>query len=162
MAKTGEHFTSMSKWVGIGILIVSAFAVGFLAIIVMQRDTQRSAAQQGNPVPKPFEGTLAVYAIDDLRVANRRIALCGTAPPRPSSVWSLAAESMRRDFRGIALSCKPVGSGTPCDGKTGAQLGQAIVVQCLMPDGADLAAVLAQKGLLCGQAPIVGSLYKNC
>ena len=151
----------MRKWILVGAL-ASVFALGFLTVIVSQRDTRQAASRQVVASLKPLRGNLAIYAINDLRVGNSRIVLCGTSPPNLQSVWALATEAARREFRGVVVSCNPVGLGTPCDGKTGAKLGAAIVVQCLMSDGADLATALTEKGLLCGQPSIVGSQYKPC
>jgi hypothetical protein len=152
----------MKKRISIALVVSFAFAVGFLAIIVLQRDVQRSASRQSGEALRPIRGDLAINGIDDLRVGNRRIVLCGTSPPRSPSVWSLATEAARRDFQGIVVTCNPVGFGTPCDGKTGSKLGAALVVQCLTSDGVDLAAALSQKGLLCGNPSVIGSLYKAC
>lgn len=138
------------------------FALSFLTIIVFQRDARQAASNRAVASFKPLKGNLTIYAINDLRVGNTKIVLCGTSPPILQSMWALAAEAARRDFRGVSVSCNPVGLGTPCDGKTGAKLGPAMVVQCLMPDGADLAAVLTARGLLCGQPRMAGSLYKAC
>ncbi|OWK21373.1 hypothetical protein AJ88_22820 [Mesorhizobium amorphae CCBAU 01583] len=135
------------------------FAVGFMAVIVSQRDKPR-------PKPRvtlsPFTGHLNIPSIDDLRVGGRKIVLCGAASTKPLALRDMVTEAARRDFQGMILNCKPVGSGTPCDGKTGASLGDAVVVQCLMPDGGDLAAVLTQRGLLCGQLEQVGAIYRAC
>lgn len=135
------------------------FAVGFLAVISSQRDRPR-------PPPRatlsPFTGHLNIPSIDDLRVGGRKIVLCGAASTKPQALRELVTEAARRDFQGIVLNCRPVGAGTPCDGKTGSRLGDALVVQCSMPDGRDLAADLTQRGLLCGQPAQAGDTYPGC
>lgn len=148
----------MNKLVAIPVIGL-VFAVGFMAVILSQR---------GNPRPpphatlSPFTGRLTIPSIDDLRVGGRKIVLCGVASTKPQALRELVTEVARRDFQGMVLNCKPVGSGTPCDGKTGARLGDALVVQCSMPDGRDLAADLTQRGLLCGQPAQAGDTYPGC
>lgn len=148
----------MNKWIGIP-AVGLVFAVGFMAVIVSQRDKPR-------PPPRatlsPFTGHLNIPSIDDLRVGGRKIVLCGAASTKPPPLRDMATEAARRDFQGMVLNCKPVGLGTPCDGKTGARLGDAVVVQCTTPEGGDLAAVLTQRGLLCGQPGQVGATYRAC
>lgn len=149
---------SMNKFIAIPVVAL-VFAVGFMAVIVSQRGKLpplRSAALS------PFTGKLAVPSIDDLRVGGRKIVLCGAASTKPLALRNMVTEAARRDFQGLVLNCKPVGSGTPCDGKTGARLGDAVVVQCFVPDGDDLAAVLTQRGLLCGQPSQIGTTYRAC
>jgi hypothetical protein len=109
---------------------------------------------------EPFDGKLSIQAIDDLRVAGRKIVLCGVAFSKPRSIRAMVTEAAaRRDYQGLALTCKPVGKGTPCDGNVASRFGDAIVVQCLT---SDLAAKLAENGILCGQPAQAGSTYKSC
>ncbi|WP_077381238.1 hypothetical protein [Mesorhizobium prunaredense] len=105
---------------------------------------------------------LSKIEVYDLRVAGRKIVLCGVAFTKPQSLRAIVTDAARRDYQGLALTCKPVGKGTPCDGNIASKLGDAIVVQCLTPDGADLAAKLAENGILCGQPAQAGSTYKSC
>ncbi|WP_095204559.1 hypothetical protein [Mesorhizobium carmichaelinearum] len=148
----------MNKLIAIPIVGL-VFVVGFMAVIVSQKGRPR-------PPPyvtlSPFTGHLNIPSIDDLRVGGRKIVLCGAASTKPMALRGMVTDAARRDFQGMVLNCKPVGSGTPCDGKTGTMLGDAVVVQCLMPDGGDLAAVFTQKGLLCGQPGQIGAIYKAC
>ncbi|MER8871740.1 hypothetical protein NKI04_17700 [Mesorhizobium sp. M0814] len=111
---------------------------------------------------EPFEGKLTVQSIDDLRVAGRKIVLCGVAFTRPQSMRAMVTEAARRDYQGLALTCKPVGTGTPCDGNVAPKFGDAVVVQCLTSAGTDLAAKLVEAGILCGQPAQAGSTYKSC
>jgi hypothetical protein len=126
--------------------------------------TQRSKAPAQKPVAKleRFEGKLAFQSIDDLRVGGRRILLCGAAFTKPQSMRAMATEAARRDYQGLALKCRPVGVGTPCDGNVASKFGDALVVQCFTPDGADLAAKLIQGGILCGQPTQAGTTYAPC
>lgn len=148
----------MNKLVAIPVIGL-VFAVGFMAVILSQRGNPRP---QPHATLSPFTGHLNIPSIDDLRVGGRKIVLCGAASTKPQALRELVTEVARRDFQGMVLNCKPVGSGTPCDGKTGARLGDAMVVQCLTPDGGDLAAVLTQRGLLCGQPSQIEATYRAC
>lgn len=146
----------------IAILAVTAllFAAGFLGIVVMQRG--------GPPPPRPvavlqpFGGKLAIPSIDDLRVGGHKVLLCGAAFSRPQAMRAMVTEAARRDYQGIVLTCKPVGAGTPCDGKIASRLGNTLVVQCFTAEGEDLAAMLTQGGILCGQPVQAGATYKSC
>ncbi|MER8383470.1 hypothetical protein [Mesorhizobium sp. M1399] len=142
--------------------IALAFAVAFLSIII---------AQRGNPnVPTPnppsalqsVEGKLSIQSIDDLIVGAHRIILCGVAFEKPQSMRAMVTEAARRDYQGLALICKRVGTGTPCDGNVASKFGAAIVVQCFMPGGLDLATKLVQDGILCGKPAQAGTTYKPC
>ncbi|TIP74929.1 MAG: hypothetical protein E5X53_13410 [Mesorhizobium sp.] len=143
-------------------LLALAFAIGFFAIIVKNGAPVRSQTPKPQSALEPFDGKLSIEAVDDLRVAGRKIVLCGVAFTKPQSIRAMATELARRDYQGLALTCKPVGKGTPCDGNVASKFGEAIVVQCLTSDGTDLAAKLAEKGILCGQPGQAGSTYKSC
>lgn len=140
--------------------IAVLFAAAFLGIIV----SQKSAPPPAKPVAalQPFDGKLNIQSIDDLRVGARKILLCGAAFTKPQALRPLVTQAARRDYQGLGVTCKPVGAGTPCDGKVASRFGDALVVQCLMPDGADLAARLIQGGMLCGQPAQAGDAYKPC
>ncbi|MER8772045.1 hypothetical protein NKH63_25380 [Mesorhizobium sp. M0960] len=142
--------------------IALAFAGGFLFIVINKGTNIRTPAPAPVEVLTSFGGKLAIQSIDDLRVAGRKIVLCGVAFTKPQSLRAMVAEAMRRDYQGLALTCKPVGSGTPCDGNVAPKFRDAVVVQCLTSDGTDLAAKLVEAGILCGQPAQAGSTYKSC
>ncbi|RWB34115.1 MAG: hypothetical protein EOQ42_24615 [Mesorhizobium sp.] len=146
------------KKIGLLSLLALAFGVSFLSIILIQKNKPNA------PVPRPsaFSGKLTIPAIDDLRVGSRKILLCGVAFAKPQSIRAMVTEVARRDYEGLALKCKPVGTGTPCDGNVASKFGGAVVVQCFTPDGRDFAATLAENGILCGQPAQAGSTYKSC
>ncbi|UDL91641.1 hypothetical protein LGH82_10610 [Mesorhizobium sp. PAMC28654] len=148
------------KRVGIFTLVTVLFAVAFLGIIVSQKGAPPPPKRLA--VVRPFEGKLNIQSIDDLRVGGRKILLCGAAFTKPQALRQLITQAARRDYQGLGVACKPVGAGTPCDGKVASRFGDAFVVQCLMPDGADLAARLTQGGMLCGQPAQAGDAYKPC
>ncbi|MER8796281.1 hypothetical protein NKH75_19125 [Mesorhizobium sp. M0984] len=143
-------------------LIAAAFAASFLGIIVARKG--QSNARRTNPPEalKPFDGKFAIRSIDDLRVGGRRIVLCGVAFSKPLFMRAMMEEAARRDYQGLSLTCKPVGTGTPCDGNIAPKFNGAVVVQCFVPDGTDLAVKLVEGGILCGQPAQAGSVYKPC
>ncbi|MES0157600.1 hypothetical protein NKJ81_29165 [Mesorhizobium sp. M0018] len=150
------------KKIGLLALIACAFSVWFLVIIVKRGTDLDARPLSQSAVLEPFAGQLAIRSIDDLRVAGRKIVLCGVAVTKPQSIRAMVTEAARRDYQGLALTCKPVGAGTPCDGNIAAKFGDALVVQCLTSDGTDLAAKLVEAGILCGQPAQAGSTYKSC
>lgn len=150
------------KKIGLLSLLALAFGISFLSIILIQKNQPNAPALRPSASFDVFSGKLTIPAIDDLRVGSRKILLCGVAFAKPQSIRAMVTEVARRDYQGLALTCKPVGKGTPCDGNVASKFGDAIVVQCLTPDGADLAAKLAENGILCGQPAQAGSTYKSC
>lgn len=157
----GSRILSLRR-IGLLAFVAMVFAVGFLVIIMEKGTPVRSQPPKPQAALEPFDGRLSIQAADDLRVAGRKIVLCGVAFTKPRSMLAMVTEAARRDYQGLALTCKPVGTGTPCDGNVASRFGDAIVVQCLTSDGADLAAKLAENGILCGQPAQAGSAYKSC
>ncbi|MER9242388.1 hypothetical protein [Mesorhizobium sp. M0633] len=146
---------------GMLVLIAMAFVAIYLGIVIKQKKSNTSASRPTEALEQ-FEGKLSIQAIDDLRVAGRKVLLCGVAFTKPRSMQAMATEVARRDYQGRSVKCKAVGTGTPCDGNIASKLGAAVVVQCFMPDGTDLAAKLIESGLLCGQPAQAGSTYRTC
>lgn len=142
--------------------IALAFAGGFLFIVINKGTNIRAPAPKPVAALAPFAGKLGVQSVDDLRVAGRKIVLCGVAFAKPQSMRAMVTEAVRRDYQGLALTCKPVGMGTPCDGNMAPKFRDSVVVQCLTSDGTDLAAKLVEAGILCGQPAQAGSTYKSC
>lgn len=150
------------KKIGLLALIALVFATAFLEIIVTQRSEAIAPAPKPTAVLGPLDGKLIVQSIDDLRVGGRKIVLCGAAFTKPQSMRAIVTEAAKRDYQGLAMHCKPVGTGTPCDGNVASRFGNAVVVQCFTPDGIDLAVKLTQNGLLCGQPAQADTTYKPC
>ncbi|MER8639788.1 hypothetical protein [Mesorhizobium sp. M1273] len=150
------------KKLGLFAFLALAFGVGFLIIFVTRGTDLGAQVPTPPPAQVPFDGKLVVQSIDDLRVGSRKIVLCGVAFTKPQSIRAMVTEAARRDYQGLSLTCKPVGTGTPCDGSVATKFGDALVVQCLTSDGADLAAKLVEDGILCGQPTQAGSTYKRC
>ncbi|RWP27942.1 hypothetical protein [Mesorhizobium sp.] len=148
--------------IGLLSLLALAFGVSFLSIILIQKNEPNAPVLRPSASFDVFSGKLTIPTIDDLRVGSRKILLCGVAFAKPQAIRAMVTEVARRDYQGLALTCKPVGKGTPCDGNVASKFGDAFVVQCLTSDGADLAAKLAENGILCGQPAQAGSTYKSC
>ncbi|MER9419171.1 hypothetical protein NKI95_24960 [Mesorhizobium sp. M0306] len=150
------------KMTAVFAFVALAFAGGFLFIAINKGTNIRAPASKPVAVLTPFDGKLVVQSIDDLRVAGHKIVLCGVAFAKPQSMRVIVTEAARRDYQGLALTCKPVGAGTPCDGNIAPKFRDAVVVQCLTSDGTDLATKLVEAGILCGQPAQAGSTYKSC
>ncbi|MER9867179.1 hypothetical protein NKJ35_08200 [Mesorhizobium sp. M0136] len=129
--------------------IALAFAGGFLFIVINKGTNIRAPAPKPVAVLTSFNGKLAVQSIDDLRVGDRKIVLRGVALPSPLNARN-GHRALRRDYQGLALTCKSVGLGTPCDRNVAPKFRDAAVVQCLISDGTDRAAKLVEAGILCG------------
>ncbi|RWO01700.1 hypothetical protein [Mesorhizobium sp.] len=148
------------KKVGLLVLIAVVFGAGFLSIIVAKKNKLRPPAPA--PVLQPFVGKFDIHAVDDLWAGGLRIVLCGAEFSKPQEMRAMMTAAARRDFQGLDVTCKPVGSGTPCDGNVAARFRGAFVVQCFTSDGADLAERLVSKGILCGLPAQAGPTYKPC
>ena len=84
---------------------------------------------------------------DDITLTGGiRVRLCGIDAPeagRPGGSEATAfLESLVRDR---ALTCLPVGEGTPCDGRSKPHNGKRRIAQCFA-DGADVAAAMVAAG----------------
>ncbi|MER9962674.1 hypothetical protein NKJ72_17185 [Mesorhizobium sp. M0045] len=143
-------------------LIALAFAGSFLIIIINKGTNLRARGPKPTVALMASNGKLIVQSIEDLRVAGRKIVLCGVAFTKPQSMRGIVTDAVRRDFQGLTLTCRPVGTGTPCDGNAAPKFRNAVVVQCFTSDGTDLAAKLVAAGFLCGQPAQAGSAYKPC
>jgi hypothetical protein len=113
-------------------------------------------------VPKPAEikdikGRLTVLTANSFKVDGTSIVLCGVRPSGTTSAEK-AAQSVKLSYENAYVKCKPVGGGTPCDGKTVATLGTSTVAQCKIDGALDLATALTDSGILCGTIPS----YKSC
>ncbi|MER9133406.1 hypothetical protein [Mesorhizobium sp. M0768] len=150
------------KKIGILSIIALAFAASFLTIIVRTGTRINAPKPKSIAAWKPIKGKLFIPSIDDLRVGDQKIVLCGAAFTKPRSMRALVTETARRNYQRLSLTCKAVGTGTPCDGNVAAKFNDAIVVQCFTADGTDLASKLVESGILCGQPTQAGSTYKGC
>lgn len=153
------------KKVGLLAFFLLLFAGGTLWMLQNRRDARKLASENYRAAlqaPKPFNGALWLRGLDDFRVGHHKVVMCGTALTKSQAMREMALATARQDIQGKQVKCKPVGTGTPCDGKTATKFGDAIVVQCFLPDGTDLASRLIEVGLLCGLPAHAGSAYTSC
>ena len=147
------------KAVSLGALAALILAAGLMVVIM-------SSARQSRPkpvsAPAAIAGVMSFRAIDDLRVGSAKVVLCGVAYTKGAAMRDLATETARREFNGKRVDCRPVGSGTPCDGRASARFRDATVAQCVTEDGRDIAAELSARQILCDYPAHSGGRYTAC
>jgi endonuclease YncB( thermonuclease family) len=83
---------------------------------------------------------------DTLYVGRLKYRLCGIDAPERGQLGSqAAADHLRYITKGKAIACRPVGEGTPCDGRSSRKSHGRIVAQCFV-DGQDIAAEMVRSG----------------
>jgi endonuclease YncB( thermonuclease family) len=95
-----------------------------------------------------FPAAAADHVIDGdtLTVGRHKIRLCGIdAPERGEPGYKEATDYLRHLTEGKAVQCRPVGAGTPCDGRSRLNSRDRMVATCFV-DGRDLAAELVRAG----------------
>jgi hypothetical protein len=145
---------------------VSLFGLAALVLVALYMalvfSNARKPAPQRTAAVEPIAGKADFRAIDDLRVAGKKVVLCGVSFTRPTTARELALKAARDAFQGKNVTCRPVGSGTPCDGRAAASFRGALVGQCLTEDGRDMAAELAMQKVLCDLPSQSGGHYSAC
>lgn len=146
------------------VLLALVFVALALAVTLHYRDrgreTHKPAVRQA--AAGPLEGVLSIVSLSDFRVAGKAIVLCGVANQKPAGLQPLLLDTARKAFQGQRVNCVPVGQGTPCDGRASASFGRTAVMQCKTSAGVDVAADLAEKGILCGLSAQTGGAYRSC
>lgn len=133
----------------------------YLLIGVRGPDANRQGTKPAQE-PLTFSGRLDIRLMTDLRVAGRKVILCGVSFNKPAALEPLVREQARRAFQGTEVECAQVGAGTPCDGNVAASFNAVPVVQCRRQDGADIAGKLSEAGFLCDMPVQSGSVYNAC
>jgi endonuclease YncB( thermonuclease family) len=83
---------------------------------------------------------------DTLYVGRLKYRLCGIdAPERGQPGSQAATDHLRFLTKGRRITCRPVGEGTPCDGRSERKSHDRIVAQCFV-DGKDIAAEMVRSG----------------
>ncbi|MGQ2909199.1 MAG: thermonuclease family protein [Aliihoeflea sp.] len=83
---------------------------------------------------------------DTFSVSGQRIRICGIdAPEKNTAAGRRAREEMTRLVSGRSVSCKIVGHGTPCDGRSSDRSYDRVVAQCHI-GGRDIAAEMVRRG----------------
>jgi hypothetical protein len=147
------------------LLALAALCFATLMLFLLVGREHERAGQGDAAAAKPavtFNGKLDIRTLADLRVGGRKVLLCGVAFSRPASMEPFMRERARRAFQGTEVACVQVGGGTPCDGRAAPSFNGAIVAQCHMKDGSDLAARLADSGFVCDAPEQSGGAYHAC
>lgn len=93
-----------------------------------------------------ISGSARVVDGDTLYVGGVKIRLCGIQAPEPHERGGRKASNYLKSLTtGRTVSCIPVGSGTPCDGRSRRTSHDRIVAQCFVGDE-DLAMSLVRSG----------------
>ncbi|GAB4228023.1 MAG: thermonuclease family protein [Methyloligellaceae bacterium] len=88
-----------------------------------------------------------------------QIRLCGIdAPERGDALSAEATQAMRQLTSSATVTCRPVGEGTVCDGRSRRRNGNRLVAQCFV-SGRDIAAELVRQGLACDWVRFSGGHY---
>ncbi|MER2536743.1 MAG: hypothetical protein ABTQ31_16435 [Rhizobiaceae bacterium] len=132
-----------------------------LAVTLHFREKGRPAPAPAAPVSEPVTGRLVIRSLADMQVGGKPIVLCGVANRKPAALQPMLLDAARKAWHGRDVTCVPVGLGTPCDGRASATFGRALVVQCMDGD-VDMAADLADKGILCDLPEQSGGRYRPC
>jgi endonuclease YncB( thermonuclease family) len=83
---------------------------------------------------------------DTVYVGRLKYRLCGIdAPERGQPGSQAATDHLRYLTKGKTINGKPVGEGTPCDGRLERKSHDRIVAQCFV-DGRDIAAEMVRSG----------------
>lgn len=92
------------------------------------------------PVTRVWDG-------DTLAVAGVAVRLCGIDAPERGRKGAAAGRTALADLvRGEIVTCRPVGAGTPCDGRSRLRSHRRLVMQCFLPDGRDIAGEMVRRG----------------
>lgn len=132
------------------------FALGVL--IAVGLGTWATAAE-------PMRGTMR--SVDDgdsfqLCQGQRcvRVRLCGIdAPERRDARYAEAKTALRSLLAGKPITCRVVGNGTPCDGRSKPKNRDRSIAQCFLPDGSDVAAHMVRRRLACDWETYSGGHY---
>lgn len=109
------------------------------------RTTSNPPARNGDgsitgPVTRVTDG-------DTFTLGTQRVRICGiNTPERGETNYREAGDALRRIIDGRTVTCRQVGSGTPCDGKSSSASYDRIVAQCFV-GSQDVAAAMVATGL---------------
>lgn len=115
----------------------------------------------GQEVPSQIIGAAHVVDGDGLRVGGYFVRLCGIDARELSRPGGRSDKrALQRLFAGAVVRCVPVGSGTPCDGRSAPFSHHRIVAQCFVGD-TDLAAEMARTGHALDWPRFSGGFYSR-
>ncbi len=94
-----------------------------------------------------------------------KIRLCGVdTPERGRPGYKEATDYLKQLVAGKVVQCRPVGEGTPCDGRSFKKSGKRFVAQCFV-GGKDIGMELVKSGHACAWRKYSGRHYvgsANC
>jgi hypothetical protein len=151
------HFRRLAAWALAALLFVSAI---LFVLAGSHPQKNKRAAMITNPIM--LSGLFDIRTMTDIRVAGRKVVLCGVSFDKPVPLETLVREQARRAFQGSKVVCVQVGGGTPCDGRTPPVFENTPVVQCRRSDGSDIARELSDLGYLCDVPTQSGGAYHAC
>ncbi|SMH40780.1 hypothetical protein [Mesorhizobium australicum] len=146
------------------ITAITATMLFGIAMTYMVSRANQYTTKTTPPIPSEplyIEGRLSIESVEDLSVAGHRIRLCGVAFVRAVELRPLVLEAMKREFEGKTVTCRQVGAGTPCDGRSAPSFQRSSVMQCFIGE-TDVAQALAERKLLCDVAALSGGRYPGC
>ena len=98
---------------------------------------------------------------DGIAIAGQPYRICGVNAAEMDTAEGRAAKAVMADIvRGKRVECRPVGAGTPCDGRSKPRSGKRIVAQCFA-DGQDIAAELVRRGAAQDWPRFSGGYYRQ-
>ena len=99
-----------------------------------------------NSNAQTIKGEIVKVSDGDTFIIGTRIRLCGIdAPERGDTAWKNAKQFLTNKIKGESVTCKIVGHGTPCDGRSKQKNWNRYVAQCFI-DGEDIAKILVDNG----------------
>lgn len=88
------------------------------------------------------------------------VRLCGIdAPERRAAGHQAAKAALSALFAGKPITCRAVGNGTPCDGRSPPRNRDRWIAQCFLPDGTDVAIQMLKSGHACECPNYSGGKY---
>ena len=144
---------------GLVFLLIFFVIVSFI-LTGLQND--RLARTHQERIPASFQGRLSIRSMENIMVGGYRVVLCGVSSRRVGALQGLIVQTVRKEYEQLMVSCKTVGNGTPCDGRSTNKAGSSLIVQCVTPSGSDLALEFSERGFLCDEPTQSGGRYKAC
>lgn len=142
-----------TQWIGIGAVLLVALMVGGPDMAVRVWNGIEGGAGVSNPRAPATTGEGRFAGVvtqiidgDTFQIGDRAVRLCGVnAPELGERGYSQASAYLGRLIDGRSVSCRSVGSGSVCDGRSEPASYRRIVATCFV-NGQDVAAELVRSG----------------
>lgn len=144
---------SRTKWLGIGAVLLIAVVAG--GPDMGMRVWYAINGGAGGSVPRTpattgeesFSGVVtSITDGDTFRIGDRAVRLCGVnSPERDERGYSEAGAYLGRLIDGRSVSCRGVGGGSVCDGRSDPTSYNRVVATCFV-NGQDVAAEMVRAG----------------